>query len=210
MADINSKRTSEGAGRHAHASAAAASRSARSASERPSLPPGDLVKFVELLFFAYRDFTGDADELLADLGYGRAHHRVIHFVARHPGLRVADLLDILRITKQSLARVLKQLIDDDFVSQRSGKTDRRERHLYLTQKGRNFAEELAKLQCARVGNALDIIGADGKDRVEAFLVEMISAEDRTSVASLLEKAAINENEQHKSQRADSDNNRQRG
>lgn len=174
------------------------------ASERCPVPAGDLVKFVELLFFAYRDFTGDADELLADLGYGRAHHRVIHFVARHPGLRVADLLDILRITKQSLARVLKQLIDEGFVTQRSGDTDRRERHLYLTQKGRNFAEKLAELQCARVGKALDVVGAAGKDQVEAFLVQMISEQDRTAVAALLEKAANNEHGQHEPQRANSD------
>lgn len=167
-------------------------------------PAGDLVKFVELLFFAYRDFTGDADELLADLGYGRAHHRVIHFVGRHPGLRVADLLDILRITKQSLARVLKQLIDEQFVTQRSGETDRRERHLYLTQKGRNFAEKLTKLQCVRVGNALDAVGDVGKDRVETFLIEMISDKDRTAVAALLEKAAIHEHEKHAVQRTDAD------
>lgn len=148
----------------------------------------DLVKFVELLFFAYRDFTGDADELLADLGYGRAHHRVIHFVARHPGLRVADLLDILGITKQSLARVLKQLIDDEFVTQRSGETDRRERHLYLTQKGQNFAAKLTQVQCARVGNALNVVGSEGSERVEAFLTAMISDHDQAAVAALFEKA----------------------
>jgi DNA-binding MarR family transcriptional regulator len=151
--------------------------------------PAKLVEFVELLFFAYRDFTGDADELLKDLGYGRAHHRVIHFVARHPGLRVADLLDILRITKQSLARVLKQLISEDFVIQESGRTDRRERHLYLTQKGRNFAQELSRLQCARIANALRTIGPVGTEHVEAFLVAMISAPDREAVAELFRKAA---------------------
>ncbi len=163
---------------------------------------GDLVKFVELLFFAYRDFTGDADELLADLGYGRAHHRVIHFVARHPGLRVADLLDILRITKQSLARVLKQLIDEEFVTQRSGETDRRERHLYLTQKGQNFAEKLTQLQCARVGNALNTVGPAGSVLVEQFLTAMISDHDQAAVAALFEKAISHD---HKPQRAGSGN-----
>lgn len=154
--------------------------------------PDEQVKFVELLFFAYRDFTGDADELLADLGYGRAHHRVIHFVARHPGLRVADLLDILRITKQSLARVLKQLIDEGFVSQKSGQADRRVRHLYLTEKGLNFAEKLSQLQCARVGNALEQVGPAGKDVIEDFLVAMIS--DQAAVMALFEKAEINEHD----------------
>ena len=170
---------------------------------RAAIPhEGDLVKFVELLFFAYRDFTGDADELLADLGYGRAHHRVIHFVARHPGLRVADLLDILRITKQSLARVLKQLIDEEFVTQRSGETDRRERHLYLTQKGQNFAEKLTQLQCARVGNALNTVGPAGSELVEQFLTAMISDHDQAAVAALFEKAISHD---HKPQRAGSGN-----
>jgi DNA-binding MarR family transcriptional regulator len=192
MADINSKPASAASSRATPGSNSDQSEDLALVSERCLAPADDLLKFVELLFFAYRDFTGDADELLTDLGYGRAHHRVIHFVARHPGLRVADLLDILRITKQSLARVLKQLIDEGFVTQRSGDIDRRERHLYLTQKGRNFAEKLAELQCARVGKALEVVGAAGKDRVEEFLVQMISAQDRTSVAALLEKAAINE------------------
>ena len=203
MADINSKTASAASNRTTSGSDRDRSDVQVLASEYHPAPAGDLVKFVELLFFAYRDFTGDADELLADLGYGRAHHRVIHFVARHPGLRVADLLDILRITKQSLARVLKQLIDEGFVTQRSGETDRRERLLYLTQKGRNFAEKLAELQCARVGKALEVVGAAGKDRVEEFLVEMISAQDRPAVAAILEKAAINEYQQHESRRANS-------
>ena len=162
----------------------------------------DLVKFVELLFFAYRDFTGDADELLADLGYGRAHHRVIHFVARHPGLRGADLLDILRITKQSLARVLKQLIDDAFVTQRSGETDRRERRLYLTQKGQNFAAKLTQVQCARVGNALNVVGIEGSERVEAFLTAMISEHDQDAVAALFEKALMHEHEPQRARTGD--------
>ncbi len=76
------------------------------------IAPGELISHVELLFFAYRDFTGDADAVLEEYGFGRAHHRVLHFVSRNPGLRVANLLEILKITKQSLARVLKQLVED--------------------------------------------------------------------------------------------------
>src|SRR5271163_4883184 len=90
---------------------------------------------IELLFFAYRDFVGDPDEVLAKLGFGRAHHRVLHFVNRNPGIKVADLLDILKITKQSLGRVLKQLIDQGFVVQREGANDRRQRLLFVTPKG---------------------------------------------------------------------------
>src|SRR6185312_16503678 len=87
---------------------------------------------IELLFFAYRDFVGDPDEVLSKLGFGRAHHRVVHFVNRNPGVKVADLLDILNITKQSLGRVLKQLVDEGYVLQKEGAQDRRQRLLYAT------------------------------------------------------------------------------
>ena len=102
-------------------------------SEAPA-PDPKLVMLVELLFFAYRDFTGEADEELAALGFGRAHHRVLHFVNRRPGLRVADLLNILKITKQSLARVLKELVDRGFIVQEAGAEDRRE----FGESGRRF------------------------------------------------------------------------
>src|SRR6202048_3931601 len=84
---------------------------------------------IELLFFAYRDFIGDPDDVLAKLGFGRAHHRVLHFVNRNPGMKVAELLDILKITKQSLCRVLKALIDEGYVVQKEGAKDRRHRLL---------------------------------------------------------------------------------
>src|ERR1700761_520553 len=93
---------------------------------------------IELLFFAYRDFVGDPDEVLAKLGFGRAHHRVLHFVNRNPGMKVAELLGILKITKQSLGRVLKQLIDESYVEQRKG-ADRRQRLLFVTAKGEALA-----------------------------------------------------------------------
>jgi DNA-binding MarR family transcriptional regulator len=89
-----------------------------------------------LFFFAYRDFTGDADALLERQGFGRAHHRVLYFVNLRPGMAVADLLDILKITKQSLARVLRQLIDNGYIEQKPGQADRRQRLLYATDKGR--------------------------------------------------------------------------
>ena len=89
-----------------------------------AMPEADLHAFAELLFFAYRDFTGDPDAILKDFGFGRAHHRVLHFVNRHSGLRVADLLELLNITKQSLSRVLKQLIDQGYIAQKAGAADR--------------------------------------------------------------------------------------
>jgi DNA-binding MarR family transcriptional regulator len=110
--------------------------------------------FVELLFFAYRDFISDPDALLQDYGFGRAHHRVLHFVSRQPGLRVADLLDILKITKQSLGPVLKQLVDRGFVMQTTGDADRRERRLHLTPDGLDLAGRLRALQTSRVAAAL--------------------------------------------------------
>src|ERR1700684_1046778 len=113
---------------------------------------------IELLFFAYRDFVGDPDEVLAKLGFGRAHHRVLHFVNRNPGIKVADLLDILKITKQSLGRVLKQLIDQGFVVQREGAHDRRQRLLHVSAAGEALAMQLAGLDAPRAGRGP---GADG-------------------------------------------------
>src|SRR5256885_6025344 len=101
-----------------------------------------LITFVELLFFAYRDFTREADAVLAEFELGRAHHRVLHFVNRHPALRVADLLEILKITKQSLARVLKELVDQGWIVQKAGERDRRQRLLYATERGAELAGRL--------------------------------------------------------------------
>ncbi len=85
----------------------------------------ELLEFVELFFFAYRDFVSDPDRILEEFGFGRAHHRVIHFVGRNPNIRVANLLNILKITKQSLGRVLKQLVDEGYIEQKAGTKDRR-------------------------------------------------------------------------------------
>src|SRR5512147_3123004 len=109
---------------------------------------------IELLFFAYRDFVGDPDEVLLKFGFGRAHHRVLHFVNRNPGMKVADLLDILKITKQSLGRVLKQLVDMGFIEQKHGPVDRRQRLLYPTEAGRTLALRLMSPQARRLGAAL--------------------------------------------------------
>src|SRR5437879_4324573 len=100
---------------------------------------------IELLFFTYRDFTSDPDDVLEKFGFGRAHHRVLHFVNRSPGMKVAELLDILKITKQSLGRVLKQLVDEGYVVQKAGAHDRRQRLLYVTPKGEALATKLAGL-----------------------------------------------------------------
>jgi DNA-binding MarR family transcriptional regulator len=143
---------------------------------------------IELLFFAYRDFVGDADEILAKFGFGRAHHRILHFVNRNPGMKVAELLDILRITKQSLGRVLKQLLDEGYVEQREGATDRRHRLLFVTAKGETLALRLAALQTARIGGALADMGIDGRDAIRRFLIAMLNPDQRREVVGLIEGA----------------------
>lgn len=153
-----------------------------------SAKPGDgeqLITYVELLFFAYRDFTGEADAILAEFGFGRAHHRVLHFVNRRPGLRVADLLDILKITKQSLARVLKQLVDEGYILQEAGSADRRERLLHPTAKGRELANKLAALQMARVADALAEAGPDAGTVTRRFLASMIAEPERQRIEKLI-------------------------
>ena len=147
----------------------------------------ELIACAELFFFAYRDFTGDPDQVLAQYNFGRAHHRVLHFVHRNPGLRVAQLLDILKITKQSLARVLKQLIDDGFVSQREGAEDRRERLLQLTIKGARLTEKLTALQMKRLEAALEKAGPGADEATRRFLFAMIRESDQPHVEALIEK-----------------------
>jgi DNA-binding MarR family transcriptional regulator len=132
---------------------------------------------IELLFFAYRDFVGDPDEVLAKLGFGRAHHRVLHFVNRNPGIKVADLLDILKITKQSLGRVLKQLIDEGYVVQRAGPHDRRQRLLYATEAGEALALRLAGLQTKRISRVLGELGPSAHDAARRFLAGMTDDPD---------------------------------
>ena len=145
----------------------------------------DLVACAELFFFAYRDFTGDPDQVLAEYNFGRAHHRVLHFVYRNPGLRVAELLDILKITKQSLARVLKQLVDEGFISQRAGNVDRRERLLRVTQKGAKLCEKLTALQVKRLEGALAKAGPGSSEATRKFLFAMIADDERPYVKSLI-------------------------
>ncbi|HHZ10870.1 MAG TPA: MarR family transcriptional regulator [Rhizobiales bacterium] len=139
---------------------------------------------IELLFFAYRDFTSDPDEILADYGFGRAHHRVLHFVNRLPGLTVAELLDVLKITKQSLARVLKQLVDTGHVVQIQGLQDRRQRELYPTAKGRTLALALARPQSRRIAAAFHDATPAERRAVERFLKAMVDPELRAQIDKL--------------------------
>ncbi len=147
----------------------------------------DDIDLVELLFFAYRDFISDPDAILARYGFGRAHHRVLHFVYRNPGLTVADLLNILNITKQSLARVLKQLIDSGFIEQKPGPNDRRQRLLYTTECGRGLANQLLKPQCRRIHDAFRQLEPEARDTISKFLFEMIDETEQPNVMRLTGK-----------------------
>ncbi len=136
----------------------------------------DATTLVELLFFAYRDFVGEPDRVLARFGFGRAHHRVLHFVNRNTGLTIAALLEILGITKQSLARVLRDLVDGGFIEQRTGAKDRRQRRLHLTGQGKALAQELLALQTRRVERALGEVGPDARPGIALFLDKLIDVE----------------------------------
>jgi DNA-binding MarR family transcriptional regulator len=140
---------------------------------------------IELFYFAYRDFVSDPDRILAEYGFGRAHHRVLHFVDRQPGLTIAELLDILRITKQSLNRVLKELIEKDFVESRTGTSDRRQRLLYATSRGHDLALRLARLQTRRIERALAAVDGNTKEVATQYLLAMIDADDRDHVEQIV-------------------------
>ena len=140
---------------------------------RPRHEDGPMYDLIELLFFAYRDFVGDADRLLESFGFGRAHHRVLHFVSRRPGLTIAELLEILRITKQSLNRVLRELIAKNFVEARASAFDRRRRELYATPEGERLALRLAEAQTRRFAAALAKLGPEGRQTAARFLRAMI-------------------------------------
>ena len=145
------------------------------------LTEAELRRGIELMFFAYRDFTGEADTLLADYGLGRAHHRALYFIGRHPDMTVSDLLEILNITKQSLSRVLSQLIDEGYVLQRSGVSDRRQRLLRLTDKGRTLEQEVNDLQARRFAKAYRKCGVDAVDGFQRVLSELLNDKTLTHI-----------------------------
>ena len=138
----------------------------------------DLRQGMELLFYAYRDFTAEPDAMLAQYGFGRAHHRVIYFVGRYPNATVSDLLAILRITKQSLSRVLGQLVREGFVTQTQGPRDRRQRLLNLTPKGEELERRLSENQRALVARAYREAGAEAVEGFRKVLLGMIEEKDR--------------------------------
>ena len=150
----------------------------------------ETVALIELLFFAYRDFVSDPDAILEEFGFGRAHHRVVHFVGRDPGMTVQQLLDILRITKQSLGRVLKELIDKGYVYQKEGEADRRQRLLFLTEQGEQLRQRLMTPQMNRIRRAIEQSGKDAAHLYRLVLYHMVSPENRDSVRDWIDRASL--------------------
>ena len=144
---------------------------------------------IEAMFFAYRGFTADPDRILADMAYGRAHHRAVHFINRAPGTTVNNLLSILGVTKQSLNRVLRTLIDDGLVESRVGKADKRERHLYLTEKGEALEQQLSDAQRARMRMAFRDAGPEAVAGFRTVLEAMMDREMRYAYARLRDTAS---------------------
>jgi DNA-binding MarR family transcriptional regulator len=140
-------------------------------------PEEEVRQGIELLFFAYRDFTAEPDTILTKYGFGRAHHRVIHFVGRHPQMTVGELLGILRITKQSLSRVLGQLVRQEFIIQRPGADDRRQRLLDLTAKGRELERQLSEPQRVRIALAYRQAGARAVEGFRKVMLGIITGEE---------------------------------
>lgn len=141
---------------------------------------------IERMFFGYRDFVGVADAALAQTGYGRAHHRVLHFVDRNPGLTVCELLAILKVTKQGVARVLRTLVEDGLIEATPGPLDRREKRLATTQAGRDLARHLARLQTARIEAALEGLPPEGREIVARFLAGLVDEAEREAVIARIE------------------------
>lgn len=151
--------------------------------EKTAIEDATIEELIELMFFAYRDFVSDPDTILAKLGFGRAHHRVMHFVDRKPGLTVAELLELLGITKQSLARVLKQLVQGAYIEQREGPQDRRQRELYLTTTGQELITQLRETQSRRIREALKA-SSQSPQEASQFLKALIGDGGKRQIETL--------------------------
>ncbi len=164
----------------------------------PELRPGmqhlflrdeDLRLGIELLFYAYRDFTAEPDRMLAEIGLGRAHHRVVYFVGRYPGIVVGELLGILRITKQSLSRVLGELIRKGYIVQKRGAVDRRQRRLELTETGAALERKLTENQRKRIAASYRSAGPGAVEGFRRVMTQLIDERDRPKVVQAPETAS---------------------
>ncbi|NCF48294.1 MAG: MarR family transcriptional regulator [Bacteroidetes bacterium] len=142
----------------------------------------ELRRGIEMMFFAYRDFTGEADSILAEQNMGRAHHRAIYFIGRNPGITVSELLTILNITKQSLSRVLSALVNTGFVIQKTGPDDRRQRLLYLTETGAKLEDRLTSVQGQRFAKAYREAGMTAVEGFQRVLEGLLDTETRRQIS----------------------------
>lgn len=153
------------------------------------LTDDQLGRGIEAMFFAYRGFTADPDRILENYAYGRAHHRALHFIRRSPGTTVNNLLATLGVTKQSLNRVLRTLIEDGLVESRVGRRDKRERHLFLTTKGVTLEHELSEAQRRRMRAAYRTAGPAAVAGFRQVLEAMMEPEMRRQYQSLKDGSA---------------------
>ena len=151
------------------------------------LTDDQLLQGIELMYFAYKGFTSDPDLILQSYTYGRAHHRAVHFINRRKGLKVNDLLDILGITKQSLNRVLRQLINDGLVESRVGRQDKRERNLFLTDDGEKLERQLSDAQRKRMRSAYRAAGPDAVMGFRLVLEKIMDGEMQRGSIKIKEK-----------------------
>jgi DNA-binding MarR family transcriptional regulator len=142
---------------------------------------------IEAMFFAYRGFTADPDRILETMAYGRAHHRAIHFISRSPGTTVNNLLSILGVTKQSLNRVLRTLVEDGLVESSVGKFDKRERNLFLTEAGEALEKKLSDAQRVRMRTAYRNAGPEAVAGFRAVLEQMMDVKMRWHYQAIREK-----------------------
>ncbi|MCQ0969015.1 MarR family transcriptional regulator (plasmid) [Paracoccus sp. TK19116] len=150
------------------------------------LTDDQLRRGIEAMFFAYRAFTADPDQILSEMDYGRAHHRALHFINRDPGLTVTSLLAVLGVTKQSLNRVLRTLIEDGLVESRIGRRDRRERQLHVTDAGAALERRLSEAQRARMRAAYRAAGPQAVAGFRLVLEAMMDRETRAQYQAMKE------------------------
>ena len=138
----------------------------------------EIRKIIELFFFSYRDFTAGPDQILEKLNFGRAHHRVIYFVGKKDKITIKELLGVLKITKQSLSRVLNQLVKEGFVLVSTG-LDKRTKNLSLTNSGLSLENELSIIQIKKIKKVISNFNKEDIDSFKRILYEMIEADNKT-------------------------------
>ena len=145
----------------------------------------EMRKIIELVFFSYRDFTAGPDQILEKLNFGRAHHRVIYFVGKKDKITIKELLGVLKITKQSLSRVLNQLVKEGFIFVSTG-LDKRTKNLSLTSNGLNLENELSTIQIQKIKKVINNFNQEDIDGFKKILYEMIEIDNKKTFQHLNE------------------------